>query len=300
MIIQKSTKTSRKYSNIAIFLLILTTLLWGTTFIITRTLVQDIPIFLYIGVRCLIALIGFTPFLIYIKRINQKIIVFGFFSGFIYFLAMVFQTWGLQTTTAGKGGFITGLSTVIVPFFAYIFFKKDLNKKIFISVGLSVIGMAFLLLEGEKGIIIGDWLVLGCAFLFAYFIVVNDKYVRLVDVYLYSIVQMTVVTVLSFSFSFFLNESYNLFSIDPFWPFLLIMIYMGIGVSTSTFLFQNWSQQHINPSMTAIIFTLEPVFAVLFGILLGNETLTLFGWFGCGLIFIAIFYAAYKVNVEII
>jgi len=235
MIIQKSTKTSRKYSNIAIFLLILTTLLWGTTFIITRTLVQDIPIFLYIGVRCLIALIGFTPFLIYIKRINQKIIVFGFFSGFIYFLAMVFQTWGLQTTTAGKGGFITGLSTVIVPFFAYIFFKKDLNKKIFISVGLSVIGMAFLLLEGEKGIIIGDWLVLGCAFLFAYFIVVNDKYVRLVDVYLYSIVQMTVVTVLSFSFSFFLNESYNLFSIDPFWPFLLIMIYMGIGVSTSTF-----------------------------------------------------------------
>ena len=284
--------------NIAIFLLLITTILWGTTFIITRTLIQDIPIFLYMGLRNLIGLIGFAPLLITFKKINKQILSFGIFAGVIYFLAMFFQTWGLQTTTAGKAGFVTGLSTIMVPFMAYLIYKKDLDKKIWIAVSFSVVGMALLLLEGESGIIIGDWLVLICAFSFAYFIVINDKYVRLVDVYLYSMVQMATVTGLSYLFSFLLGETYDLFSIEPNLTFWLIMIYLGIAVTTATFLFQNWSQQHVEPSITAIIFTLEPVFAMLFGILLGNETMSLLGWFGCGIIFIAIIFTVLKVNTE--
>ena len=284
--------------SIAIFLLLLTTVLWGTTFIITRTLIQDIPIFLYMGLRNLIGLIGFAPLLITFKKINKQILSFGIFAGVIYFFAMFFQTWGLQTTTAGKAGFVTGLSTIAVPFMAYLIYKKALDKKIWIAVSLSVVGMALLLLEGESGIFIGDWLVLACAFLFAYFIVINDKYVRLVDVYLYSMVQLATVTGLSYLFSFLLGESYDLFSIEPNLIFWLIMIYLGIGVTTSTFLFQNWGQQHVESSIVAIIFTLEPVFAMLFGILLGNETMTLLGWFGCVLIFIAIIYTVLKVDTE--
>ncbi len=284
--------------SIAIFLLLLTTLLWGTTFIITRTLVQDIPIFLYMGLRSLIGLIGFTPLLISIKKINKQILFFGIFAGVIYFISMLFQTWGLQTTTAGKAGFVTGLSTIVVPFMAYLIYKKGIDKKIWIAVSFSAVGMALLLLEGESGIIIGDWLVLVCAFSFAYFIVINDKYVRLVDVYLYSMVQLATITGFSYLFSFLLGESYDLFSIEPNLSFWLIMIYLGIGVTTSTFLFQNWSQQHVESSIIAVIFTLEPVFAMLFGILLGNETMSILGWFGCGLIFIAIIYTVSKVETE--
>jgi drug/metabolite transporter (DMT)-like permease len=63
---------------------------------------------------------------------------------------------------------------------------------------------------------------------------------------------------------------------------------MGIVVMTLTILFQNWSQQYHKPATTAIIFTLEPVFAVLFGFLIGDEVLSLLAWLGCGLIFVAI------------
>lgn len=74
------------------------------------------------------------------------------------------------------------------------------------------------------------------------------------------------------------------------------MIYMGIAVMTLTILFQNWSQQYQGPTTTAIIFTLEPVFAALFGFLIGNEILSLFAWIGCGLIFFAILITVLKGN----
>jgi drug/metabolite transporter (DMT)-like permease len=210
----------------------------------------------------------------------------GFITGIIYFLGIVFQTYGLQSTTAGKTGFITGLSTVMVPFLAWFGFKKPLNFRIWIAVILSTIGMAFLLLEGESGFIIGDILVLICAFFFALYIVLNDKFVRLTDVYLYSIIQIMVITLSSFLCSVILGESYQLLSNPP--TFWIVMIYMGIAVMTLTFIFQNWSQQYQGPTQTAIIFTLEPVFAALFGFLIGNEILSVFGWLGCGLIFAAI------------
>ena len=117
----------------------------------------------------------------------------GVITGLLYFFGMVFQTYGLQSTTAGKTGFITGLSTVIVPFITWIGFKKPLRIRVWFAVILSVLGMAFLLLEGTSTLIIGDILVLICAFFFAFYIVLNDKYVRLIDVYLYSIIQVLII-----------------------------------------------------------------------------------------------------------
>ncbi|MFW9987984.1 MAG: DMT family transporter [Candidatus Odinarchaeota archaeon] len=281
-----------KQKIIAIFLLILTTVLWGTSFIITKNITEDIPIFLYLGIRFLIGFIGFIPFFPRLKNLNKKIILMGAITGLLYFFGMVFQTYGLQSTTAGKTGFITGLSTVIIPFIIWIGFKEPIRIRVWFAVIFSILGMAFLLLEGASLFIIGDLLVLTCAFIFAFYIVLNDKYVQLNDVYLYSIIQVLTVFVSSFICSLFLRESYNFASAHP--SFWYVMIYMGIAVMTLTILFQNWSQQYQGPTTTAIIFTLEPVFAALFGYIIGNETLSLFGWVGCILIFIAILITVFK------
>ena len=291
------TKTKKNYrinpKIIANILLVLTTLLWGTSFIITKNLTQDVPIFLYLGIRFSIAILGFVPYLIRIKRMNKKILLFGTLTGLMYYFAIVFQTLGIQTTTAGKAAFITGLSTIMVPFITWLSFRKVLKKRVWFAVIISIIGMVFLLLEGESNIIIGDFLVLLCAVLYAFFIVLNDKYVRIVDVYLYSAVQLIVISVLSFGGAFLFNETFDLLSMSvPFW---LIFIYMGLAVTTGTFIFQNWSQQHQGPTQTAIIFTLEPVFAVIFAsFLIGDETMTWLGWLGCALIFSAILITVLK------
>ncbi len=283
-----------KRNIIAILLLILTTVLWGTSFILTKNITQDIPIFIYIGLRFAIALLGFAPAYSHLKKINKKILLMSLVTGMLYFFGLAVQTHGLQTTTAGKAGFITGLSAIVVPFIAWIGFKKTLTKRIWIAVILSVLGMAFLLLEGESGIIIGDFIVLISAFIWAFYIIYNDKYVRLVDIYAYSIIQILVVSSASFITSLIIQESYVLLSYPP--TFWYLMIYLGIGVMTLTIFFQNWSQQYQDPTQTAIIFTLEPVFAALFGFLIGNEILSVFAWIGCGLIFIAILITALKMN----
>jgi drug/metabolite transporter (DMT)-like permease len=142
---------------------------------------------------------------------------------------------------------------------------------------------------------IGDFLVLICAVFYAIFVIFNDKYVHLVDIYLYSIFQLITISSFSFGASLIFRETFDLLLVDnSFW---FIMLYLGIVVTTGTFLFQNWSQQYQGPSETAIIFTLEPVFAVLFAsFIIGNETMTPLGWLGCLLIFAALIIAVIKRN----
>ena len=289
--------SASKLRLIANFLLIITTILWGTSFIITKNLTQEVPIFLYLGIRFSIAFIGFIPYFIRINKMNKKILLFGTLTGILYYFAIVFQTLGIQTTTAGKAAFITGLSTIMVPFITWLGFRKAIKKRVWLAVIISISGMVFLLLEGESNIIIGDFLVLLCAVLYALFIVLNDKYVQIVDVYLYSMIQLIAISIFSFGSSFLLNETYDLMNVSlPFW---LVFIYMGLAVTSGTFIFQNWSQQHQGPTQTAIIFTLEPVFAVIFAsFVFGSETMTLYGWIGCLLVFSAILITVLKNNKE--
>lgn len=291
-----STKSgiSSKKSKIAIFLLILTTILWGTSFVITKSITEQVPIFLYISLRFAIALIGFLPFFAHLRYLKKKILVMAFITGMLYFFGFAIQTFGLQTTTAGKTGFITGLSTVIVPFITWILYKKTIGWRLWVAIALSVVGMAFLLLENEAGVVIGDILVLICAFFWAFFIIYNDKYVRLVDLYAYSIIQIIVICCSGFICSLILRESFTLFSVSSGMWYL--MIYMGIIVMTLTILFQNWSQQYQGATQTALIFTLEPVFAVLFDYFIRGTILSFFGWLGCGLVFIAILITVLKSN----
>ena len=280
---------------LSVVLLVLTTVLWGTSFIITKTLTQSLPIFLYITLRFSIAIIGFVPYFYHFRRIDKKSALGGFLTGFIYFLSMVLQTAGIQTTSAGKAAFITALGTIIVPFIAWIGFRRKINIRIWIALPFCFVGTSLLLLEGETGIVIGDFLVLACSFFYAVFIIFNDKYVRLVDVYVFSVFQLITIAIFSFLASFIFNESFNFGTVD--YSFWLIILYLGFAVTTLPFLFQNWSQQYQGPSETAIIFTLEPVFAVLFAsFILGNESMTIFGWLGSLLIFIALLIAVLKRN----
>lgn len=285
--------TNPNHRILATILLIATTILWGTSFIITKTITQDIPVLLYLGLRHLIAALGFTPLLIYAKKFNKKFILLGLITGIVNFVSMVSQTYGLQTISAGRAAFITGLGTIFVPFIVWLGYKQRLKKKNWIAAILSIIGMAFLFLEGLGGLFFGDILVLICAFSYALYIVLNDKYVQVVDIYIYSLVQLLTMSLLSLGGSFLIRETFEFTLIDSnFW---FVIIYLGICVTTLPFIFINWSQkQNKNPVQTAIIFTLEPVFAVIFAFLIGSEILNWLEIIGCSIIFTATFIAVYE------
>ncbi len=277
-------------------LLVLTTLLWGTSFIIAKNLISSIPVFFYLLTRFLIASIVFFPiFLSRVKKVNRSIVIAGILNGLVYFLAIATQTIGMYTTTAGKAGFITGLNTLIVPFMAWVGFKRRIKKRIWIAVFISVFGMAFLVLEGPAGIVIGDIFEIFCAFFCALYIIIVDYHVNIkqMDVYVYCFFQIVMISLTSFLSFLLFNESLEILNFD--FNYWIVIIYLGAIVTALTFIFQNYGQKHIDPSKTAVIFALEPVFAVLFAsLLIGNEEITIRGLIGFGLIFLAIIIAVIK------
>lgn len=88
----------------SIFLLVLTTILWGSTFILTKMSIEKAPIFFFLEMRFSLALLVFILFIYGLKSMNKKLITVGLITGFVYFLGITVQTIGLKLTTAGKGG----------------------------------------------------------------------------------------------------------------------------------------------------------------------------------------------------
>ncbi|MHA1150357.1 MAG: DMT family transporter [Promethearchaeota archaeon] len=292
---EDSLKTN-KSEILPIFILIVTTILWGSTFIITKNMISEVPLHFFLGFRFFLSLIPFIPFFPHLKKVTKKEVGAGCLAGIVYFGSILVQTYGLQYTSAGKGGFITGLNTVIVPLIAWLGFKKKIGKRIWIAVALSILGMGLLLLEGESTeILIGDLLVLACAAGFAIYIILVDRDVSNVDIYNYLIIQLVIVSGMCFLLAGIFQENYNIFEAD--FAFWIIMLYMGAIAAGLTFFFQNWGEKEIGATKTALIFTLEPVMAVFFAsYLIGSEQISILGWVGSGLIFSAILIVVFKAN----
>ncbi|MHA1342236.1 MAG: DMT family transporter [Promethearchaeota archaeon] len=312
-------RVQQKKQVISIFLLIVTTILWGSTFIITKIITSLIPVYLYMGIRFLIAGICFFPLYKHFKGIKWHHIKISLFAALLYWFSNLTQTLGLQTTTASKAGFITGLNVIMVPIFLAIFWKKPTNKFIWIGVILATLGTAVLsfldstnngnssansssiaiegLIDTNSLLIgIGDILIIICAVLYAFYIIYIDKTLEQIDIFAYSSIQMIFVSLYSFilffctNFSLYKKETMieNILSIIFNPKIIVAFIYMGVIATAGSLVFQIYGQKHISPTKSAIIFSLEPVFATLFGILIGGEILSISLVIGASLIFIGI------------
>jgi drug/metabolite transporter (DMT)-like permease len=261
-------------------ILILTTIIWGTSFIITKTIIEIVPSNFYMGIRFLIGAAFFIPFMVKYKHYTRKFIKISFIAGFIYWVSNFTQTIGLQTTTASKSGFLTGLNVIMVPIFLYILFRKRISKVIWIAGILATIGTTFLtgILTGNfDSFVIGDFLTLICAVFCAFYIIYLDRNSSDTDYMVFSGLQLLFISLFSF-ISAFLFDEYSIISADIMVIFsfnnIIAWVYMGIIVTSLTFLFQVYGQARLSATKSAIIFALEPVFATFFAMVIGNETLT--------------------------
>jgi drug/metabolite transporter (DMT)-like permease len=149
--------------------LLIVALAWGSTFIVVKTAVQDLPPFPFLAVRFSLAFLSLVPFL-WLKRrhINASAAGKGALAGIFLFLGYAFQTIGLQYTTASNAGFITGLSVVIVPLLIAICRKKLPRASITVGALCAVIGLALMSIQDGFTVNPGDPAVLICAFSYAY------------------------------------------------------------------------------------------------------------------------------------
>jgi drug/metabolite transporter (DMT)-like permease len=173
-----------------------------------------------------------------------------------------FQTAGLQYTTPAKSGFVTGSSVVLVPLLLGIFWKQRLTAWIYFGTLASVAGLFLLTVpaEGLSRLNHGDLLTLGAAGLYAVHIILVSDYTRRHSVAALSVMQVGTCAGQAARF-------------DAGWQLAAAMGICAVFATAIAFSVQLWAQQYTSPSHAAIIFTLEPVFAVITSYLVIGERL---------------------------
>jgi drug/metabolite transporter (DMT)-like permease len=265
----------------AVFLLIITNVLWGTTFTITKFLMVDIDVFLLTAIRHFFSILLFIPFYKHFLPFNKRVFKIGAFAGLLYMFGVVFQSFGLQTTTASKGGFLTAMNCIFVPLFSAFIFKTKVQKNHWIATFVAFSGIAVLSFSGFSfesfQFNLGDGLVLISAVFFAFYIIYLGKRANSVDTISFTAYQLTAISFYCFVIALIVEDipgafanSDIVFSPRNIW----LLLYLGVIATSLPFFFQAFGQKHLPASRAAVIFTLEPIFSSLFGILWNNEIFT--------------------------
>jgi drug/metabolite transporter (DMT)-like permease len=269
-------------------ILLLAAVIWGFAFVAQRVGMDYVGPFTYNGVRFALGTLILLPFLIIntskteplIKVSHpadrRKIIIGSLMTGLFLFGGVALQQLGLQQTTAGKAGFITGLYVVFVPIVG-LFFGQRSHLTMWIGAVLSVAGLYFLSMTSTFSIAPGDKLVLYCAFIFTFHVLFIAWLSPQMNSFLLAIIQFTICALLNIIIAFAI-EPVNLTSILQAW---LPIAYGGILSVGVAYTLQVIAQKTAHPAYASIILSLEAVFAVLGGWMILHEQLTLRMIVGC-------------------
>jgi drug/metabolite transporter (DMT)-like permease len=257
------------------------TAVWGSTFVLVRDAVALVPPFTFIAYRFLAAALLLTAIRprLALGGPGRPGLGAGVAIGVALLAGYGFQTVGLQYTTASNAGFITGLSVVLTPLLGAVLLRQAPGRWPVTGACLAALGLAFLSLQRLE-VRRGDALVLGCAVAFAVHILLLGRYAPRLDTYRLAVVQLATAGLLGLAWAGMAGDLVVPASAEV-WVALAIT---SVAASAGAFLIQTRAQREVSPTRTAVIFTMEPVFAGLFGFLLAGERLSGRGWLGAGLI----------------
>lgn len=260
----------RKSTKLAVVALIFITAIWGWSFIIVKQAVAEMPVMDFLALRFAVAAIV----MILIRprafsTIKKPELKYGFVLGIFLGLAYITQTYALVYASATVVGFITGLYIVLTPFLAWLWIKQKISGNVWLAVTLSVIGLLLISFNG-MGFGMGEFLTVLCAVCLALYTVGLGKWSPHHDSLSLTIVQMFTIAVILLLVTV---PGGIVIPTDP--EIWFVIIITGIFATSLAFFIQTWAQSILTPTHAAVILTLEPLFAGLFGVLLGNEPLTL-------------------------
>lgn len=264
--------------------LTLITIGWGSSFILSKLVINQMPTYNFLAIRFIIAsLISGIIFFKKMIKVDKYTLKMGGLLGFILFLHYATQTVGLQYTTASKSAFITGINVILVPIFSAWFLKNKPDKSSVIGAVVALFGMgllSFSSMDGSSGINIGDIYTLVCAIIFAVYIIAVGKYTTKLDSIAFAIVQIFVVGILSLIMTM-VTESPKLPATKEAWLSILVL---SVVCTSIAFIVQNVAQRYTSSTHTALIYTGEPVYAAIFGYIFFKEVLNMQGTLGAILI----------------
>ena len=189
-------------------------------------------------------------------------------------------------SSSSTSAFITSVSVILVPIFLHITGLQKISNQIWIIVILAMIGL-FVLLDPFNGNLVGgDIITFGCAVSFAIHVIFQDMYLRKnVDILKIFLVQVFFVSIFSFICSL-IFEGIEVFSTQIFTSDVIIALFItGVIATFIGLILMLWAQKILSATETAILLSLEPLFAALFAVFYAGNHLGISGWLG-GLIII--------------
>jgi drug/metabolite transporter (DMT)-like permease len=234
--------------------------IWGATFVLVKAALDDVSPLLFLALRfslatAALALLFRTPLNVLVRPHELR---GGLLAGLCLATGYVFQTWGLMLTTPSKSAFITGLYIVLVPLLGAVVYQKAPVTAEVLGVGLATAGMALLSLEGDSlRVGRGELLTLACAVAFAGHILVLGHYTQPGSYEALSLLQVATAAGVAGGTFWWAEVP----SIRWSGAVLAAIGVTGILATALAFAVQTWAQQYTTPTRTALIFTLEPVFA---------------------------------------
>lgn len=273
--------------------LLVTTLLWGTSFVILKLTLDSItPLWVlalrFGGAAAIILLVSLPK----IKKIDRGYIKGGILMGAFLAAGYTVQTYGLSFTTPGKNAFLTATYCILVPFLYWAIYKRRPDKYNIIAAIMGLTGMGFVCLQNNLSVNVGDILTICCGLFYALHIIVTARYVEDRDPLPLTFIQFAVAAVLCLVFALLFEPMPKSIPQNSWFA----IAYLSIMCTGACFLLQTVGQKYTPPSAAALIMTLESVFGTLLSVILGRENLTAGIVTGFVLIFVAIVISETKLD----
>jgi len=278
-------------------LLLLTAVIWGTGFVAQRKAMEGMQPFAFVALRFFLGCLVLLPFLLLRHKkskfaepesklgstwFKEKVLP-GLVAGVFLFFGTSFQQLGIMTSTASKAGFLTSLYLVLVPVIAMFFGKKS-NRWVWIGVLLALTGVYFLSISERLTIQAGDvFLLLGTVF-WALQILALDHYSQKTDSLSLAFGQFLFTAVTALVVSFLVENQGMIQNSSAILP----LLYSGFVAVGLAFTLQVFGQSKVDPALSALILSLEAIFALISGMIFLGERLSGREWFGSALMLAAV------------
>ena len=272
-------------------MMLLAASIWGFAFVAQRVGMETMGPHWFNSLRFFIGVVALTPVVIWMDRAQAKssiegpkfstksLLMGGAVAGLLLFIGATFQQVGLQYTTAGKAGFITGMYIFFVPLIG-LFFRMKTGLGTWLGAAIALWGLYLLSINEDFTLSKGDTLQLICAVAFAGHVLMIGYLASRMDTVKLSLVQFFVAGLLAMILALYFEQlTWGMIKSTA-----VPLLFAGVMSTGIAYTLQTIAQQHAHPSHAAIILSSEGVFAVIGGFLLLNEVLPAQGLLGCGLI----------------